>query len=113
MLALVRSKKNTIVPPFDEFALKKLNNESKNSKVEDAIISCSKKIEALIDLNMKVQEKKLNENSLESREQMVSVANSADGFLNLLEEEWLTLSAKQQHELLLPFLNEMERWQKE
>lgn len=105
-------QKNTIVPPFDDFAIKKFNYKSKNSRVEDAIVSCSSKIEALIDLNMKVEENKLNGNTLESSKQMVSVV-STDGFWNLLEEDWLTLSVEQQKELFPLFLDEIDRLRKE
>lgn len=109
--------KNVLVPPLDEFAVRKLKNKNKHAQVEDAIMSCSKKIgimtekcSDLMDLKMKLAKKKLHENAVQIVDHTLP-ATSADEFVNILQEDWMSLSLKDQKELFAHFLDAMEQFQ--
>ncbi|XP_043462820.1 uncharacterized protein LOC122510542 [Leptopilina heterotoma] len=106
--------KGLVVPPMDHFAVKKIKNKSKKTKVEDAILSCSKKISSmtsdcssLIKLQKKIAMKKLNGTSHSNKKSQQ--VDQEDGLMNLIEMEWISLSKDEQAELFPSILNEMVR----
>lgn len=97
------------VPPYDKFALKKVNA---NMKLESDMSTCTRNISSLTKefKELIVLKKEDIKRKREVDEKNENIFQTTDGYLNLILEQWITLSLQQQAELFHEILNLFARF---